>query len=72
MNIGAFNAGIYIFFELDVFSLDGVVNPEALSALKNGDIANYVHKKNIGYLIEQRQKLKHRQVTPSLGVKFLY
>jgi len=52
-NIGAFNTGIYNYFmKLDVINLDGVVNPEALKALKNKEIPEYIKSKNIGYMIE--------------------
>ncbi len=52
-NIGSFNTGIYNYFmDADVINLDGVVNPEALAALKNNDLPKYIRTKNIRYLIE--------------------
>lgn len=52
-NIGAFNTGIYNYFmEMDVINLDGKVNPEAMEALRNVELVDYIRRKNIGYLIE--------------------
>jgi hypothetical protein len=51
--IGSFNSGIYNYFmDADVINLDGVVNPEALRALKDNSLPEYMNKERITYLIE--------------------
>ncbi|MGD2158255.1 MAG: hypothetical protein PVG32_15365 [Anaerolineales bacterium] len=51
--IGAFNTGIYNYFMyIDVINLDGVVNPDAMKALRDNQLPNYIQQKNIRYLIE--------------------
>ncbi len=51
--IGSFNAGVYNFFtDREVINLDGVVNPGALAAHRDRDIAGYMRELDIAYLIE--------------------
>jgi hypothetical protein len=51
--IGSFNAGVYNFYtDREVINLDGVVNPRALAAHRDGDIAGYMRELGIEYLIE--------------------
>ena len=51
--IGSFNAGIYNFYtDREVINLDGVVNPDALAAHRDRDIAGYMRELGIEYLIE--------------------
>jgi len=52
-NIGSFNSGIYNYFmHEDVINLDGVVNPEAVEAIRYDRLPEYVKKRNITYLID--------------------
>ncbi|MGE4605648.1 MAG: hypothetical protein AAEJ52_02780, partial [Myxococcota bacterium] len=51
--IGSFNAGVYNFYtDREVINLDGVVNPGALAAHRDRDIAGYMRDRGIEYLIE--------------------
>ena len=51
--VAAFNTGVYDYaMHRDVLNLDGVVNPEALSALRDRQLPAYLERKGIGYLIE--------------------
>ncbi|MFP8881140.1 MAG: hypothetical protein VCE43_17675, partial [Myxococcota bacterium] len=51
--IGSFNAGVYNFYtDREVINLDGVVNPGALAAHLDRDIAGYMRDRGIEYLIE--------------------
>lgn len=52
-NVGSFNAGIFDYFMTkDVVNLDGVVNPEALEAMRRDDLPAYLRAKGIVYIIE--------------------
>jgi len=52
--IGSFNTGIYQYYtkKHDVINLDGVMNPEAYQAKKEGNIEAYILKKNITYIAD--------------------
>ena len=52
--IGSFNTGIYQYYtkKHDVINLDGVMNPEAYQAKKNGSIELYILEKNITYIVD--------------------
>jgi hypothetical protein len=51
--VGSFNSGVYNFYtRAEVINLDGVVNPAAMAAHRDGEIAVYMRKMNIRYLIE--------------------
>jgi len=52
--IGSFNTGIYQYYTKnhDVINLDGVMNPEAYQALKDGNIEGYILRKNIAYIVD--------------------
>jgi hypothetical protein len=52
--IGSFNTGIYQYYtkKHDVINLDGVMNPEAYQAKKEGNIEVYILKKNITYIVD--------------------
>jgi hypothetical protein len=46
--IGSFNSGAYMFFsDRRVINLDGVVNFDALEALRNKSVINYMKSKNV-------------------------
>ena len=51
--IGAFNAGILGYFSgRPVVNLDGVVNPEALEAMRNKRLYGYLEQRDIRYLVD--------------------
>jgi len=51
--VASFNSGILSFFsERRVINLDGVVNYEVLSAIKNKSIINYMEKKNVSLWVD--------------------
>ena len=52
--IGSFNTGIYQYYTKnhDVINLDGVMNPEAYQAMKDGNIEVYILGKNITYIVD--------------------
>jgi hypothetical protein len=52
--IGSFNTGIYQYYTKnhDVINLDGVMNPEAYQAMKDGNIEMYILEKNITYIVD--------------------
>ena len=51
--IGSFNAGAYDYVtDFEVFNLDGVVNPEAVEAIRADALPEYLRSRNIGFLIE--------------------
>ena len=53
--VGAFNAGMLAFFsERQVINLDGVVNREALSALRQRKLLSYLQRRDIRYLVDTR------------------
>lgn len=52
--VGSFNTGIYQYYtDVDILNLDGVVNPDAVAAHRNGDIAGYMKRMNVRFLVEQ-------------------
>ena len=54
--VGAFNTGIYDYFtKVDVLNLDGVVNPGAVAAIRKRDLASYLRRMNVRYLIEHEK-----------------
>ena len=70
--IGSFNAGVYNYFmSRDVINLDGVVNPEALEALRSDTLADYIEAKGIGILIEHDlgQARHVKQITREQGIE---
>lgn len=53
--IGAFNAGIFSFFSRrNIVNLDGVVNREILSAMKEKKLLSYLYEKRITHLLDHR------------------
>jgi len=55
---GSFNAGIYGFFSgKDIINLDGVVNDDALSALRSVKLDDYILKENIDYIMDYKKSI---------------
>lgn len=54
-NLGSFNTGIYQYYtpNHEIINLDGVMNPEAYEALKEGTIEDYILRKNITYIVDE-------------------
>lgn len=51
--VAAFNTGIHNYFmSFDVLNLDGVVNPDALQALKDDRLEDYLKEEKVSVLIE--------------------
>jgi hypothetical protein len=62
--IGSFNTGIYQYYTMnhDIINLDGVMNPQACQARKDGNIEDYILEKNITYITDPPsyvEKLNH-------------
>lgn len=58
-SIGAFNAGILSAFSgRRTINLDGVVNDNALDALRQSDICGYIDRTNITYVVDTDQQIE--------------
>lgn len=56
--LGSFNAGIIGYYSgRTVVNLDGVVNADALNALRNCTTADYIRKMQLGYIVDFHQPL---------------
>lgn len=58
--IGAWNAGILAYFsDRTVVNLDGVINDEAIEALAQHQLADYIEQRNIDFLVDLEVQMTH-------------